>query len=67
MLAQILQIRRLTNEAIDLRVDIELLLRLEIAPSQLLLNTRQHLQRARILLLLGLRLIGATGARRRDA
>lgn len=67
MLAQVLQIRRLPDEPIDLRVDVQLLLRLEVTAGQLLLDTRQHLQRARVLLLLGLRLVGPAGAGRHDA
>lgn len=58
MLTQILQIRRLLDQPLDLILHHQLLTRSKIPTRQLLLDTRQHLQRARVLHLFGFRVVG---------
>lgn len=63
VLAEVFQIRRLTNEAVDLVVDSEFLGRAEISARELLLDAAENLQRACILLFPGLRVAGWRDAR----
>jgi hypothetical protein len=58
MLAQILQIRRLLNQSRNLINHIQFLTRPAIPARQLLLNSRQDLQRSRVLNFLGLNVVG---------
>jgi hypothetical protein len=58
MLTQVLQVRRLANETRNLIDHILLFARSSISTSELLLDTREHLQRTRILDFLGFDVIG---------
>ena len=52
VLAQVLEVRRLAEQLLNLFLDRQLLVFLEVATCQLLFNSAQHLQRARVLNLL---------------
>ena len=63
MLAEVLQIRRFAEKFLDLLLDRQLFVLLEIAARELLLDSAQHLQRARVLHLLLLRVLVAINVR----
>jgi hypothetical protein len=58
MLAQVLQIRRLFDQPIHLRENVQLFVRFEIPARQLLFDPTEYLQCTRILYLLSLSLVG---------
>lgn len=62
MLTEIFQIRSLLDESIDLSKYVELLVRLEVSPGELLFDAGEHLKRPRILNLLRFSLIWGSEA-----
>jgi hypothetical protein len=63
MLAEVLEVRRFTEKLLDLLLDRQLLVLLEVSSRELLLDSAQHLQRARVLHLLLLRVLVAINVR----
>lgn len=63
MLTQILQIRRLLNQPINLHIGIQLLSGPKVSARKFLLDATKHLQRARILDFLGLCVVGRRDGR----